>query len=112
LSIDDPSPSGAPTPDANNPSGYPPTDDEKGPPGLDSSADAGASRALSWLMSQSPFTDLHRSAGDPEKHRLRGRICFSSDYVFRLVVIALLLGIITAVVVKMLAPFPGISMPG
>lgn len=97
-----------PAPDAAHPAAYPPEPADRAPV-VPASADAGTTRALAALLKLSPFLDLHSHAGNVEKHRLRGQVCFVLDLLVRLVVVALLLGVITAVAWKTLAPLPEIN---
>jgi hypothetical protein len=91
----------APAPDAKTPGAYPATDPALGP-----EADAGTTRALSAFLTITPFLDLHERAGG--NHPWRQHLCFACDFVIRLAVVVLLLGILTVVAVKTLAPIPAV----
>lgn len=93
---------GAPVPDDTAPATFPSTPEEPTGPALPPGSDGGGTRALAWLLGASPFTDLHRHAGG--EHPFREQLCFAVDFLLRLFVAALLLGIITAVAWKTLAP--------
>jgi hypothetical protein len=93
-----------PSPDEKQPAAYPPDPGEAKAPELPTGVDSGSTRALSSLLKASPFLDLHEKAGG--KHPLRGGICFISDYLVRLTVLVLILGIIGCVAWKTLAPLP------
>jgi hypothetical protein len=96
-----------PQPDGKNPAVYPASTDEKTAP-LPAAADGGTTRTLSWLLTTAPFTSLHQRAGEPDKHRWRGWICFVTDYLLRLAVVVLLLAIVAAVAWKTLVPLPNL----
>lgn len=94
-----------PEPDPSHAAAFPATDDASfGPVG-----DAGTTGALAHLLRRTPFLDLHERAGSPADHRFRGWLCFSLDFVVRLLIVVLILGIIAAVAWKTLAPLPNIS---
>ena len=93
-----------PTPDENHPAAYPPDPADDKPPELPPSVDSGGTRALYSLLRATPFLDLHKKAGG--KHPVRGWVCFASDFLVRLIVLILMIGIIGAVVWKTLAPLP------
>ncbi len=93
-----------PQPDAKVPAAFPTSPDEPAGPALPTGVDAGSTRALSWLLTASPFLDLHQKAGGD--HPKRGALCFLFDFLLRLLVVVLLLAIVTTVAWKTLAPLP------
>jgi len=99
-------PAGTPDPDDDVPAVYPASDGDQTSPDVPATSDAGTTRALSALLRLSPFLDLHRKAGDEDRHRKRGTMCFFLDLAVRVVTILLLLAILTAVAWKTLAPLP------
>lgn len=92
-----------PEPDENTPASYPAAVEDQ-TAGLPAEIDAGTTRALSRLLTATPFIDLHHKAGGDSAWRRR--LCFTLDLLFRLAVYVLLLGIIALVAWKVLAPVP------
>lgn len=96
-----------PTLDEQQPAAYPL--EESPAPALPPEADAGTTRALSSLLTATPFIDLHLKAGGV--HPKRETLCFACDFVLRLLSWFLLVGIILAVAWKVLAPLPDLTEP-
>ncbi len=93
-----------PTPDEDSPATFPVGPEDNRAPTLPVESDAGASQALTALLSLTPFLDLHdRARGDSA---WRGRLCFTLDLVLRLITVGLLIALIVAVAWKVLAPLP------
>lgn len=90
------------------PEGAPPASlpvDPNEPLAIDPAVDAGATRTLFRLLSARPFSDLYQKVGAGNL-KFRGWVCFVFDFLFRLAVILLLIGIIFAVAWKTFAPLP------
>lgn len=86
--------------------GFPASDGDQTTPELATTSDAGATRALAILLRLTPCLDLHKRAGDVDRHPKRGMLCFALDLFIRCLAVLLLIAIVAAVAWKTLAPLP------